>query len=896
MKENQAYLAEMEEIAQVGIWDWDLSSDHVEVSDGLFRIFGLEPGSVEFSRARFMDLVSPEDRERVAEAIDGALQEKKPYHVQFRIVRPDDSLRWVQSRGRVEYDAEGAPIRLVGIAQDVTDRERNEADLRSSEARFRGLFEQAAVGVAEIETATGRFLRINQKYCDILGRSKQEMEGRAFQEITHPEDLQEDLDNMEALKAGRIREFCMKKRYARPDDSFVWVELTVSPLWEIGQPPDHHVAVVIDITEKERAEENQLEQARNIDLILRSTLDGYILADSDGRILEVNPAYSQMIGYSPEELCSMNIRAIEAQLSPEEIERRIERMVRLGKDRFETNHRRKDGQILDLDVSIGILPGDGGDNVAAFVRDITERKRTREALELSEARFREMAEHIREVFWLFDWADQRVIYASPAYETIWGRSLDDLYQSYDEWGRSVHPEDRAYAQASFERTLETGGGEPREYRIVRPDGAVRHISDRAFLIRDPNGEVERIAGIAEDVTDKKAEEEERRAFDAKMQHAQKLESLGTLAGGIAHDFNNLLMAVLGNADRALAALPPDSPASGFVQKIEKTGRRAAELTNQMLAYSGKGKFLIQPIHLDRLVGEMAHLLETVISKKAELKFSFAPGLPPVLADGNQLSQVVMNLILNASEAFEGQNGTILLNTGMIEPDRDYLAQCYLGEDLPEGRYAYLEVSDTGQGMDDATQEKIFDPFFTTKFAGRGLGLAAVLGIVRGHKGTIYVSSDPGLGSVFRVLLPLAAPSTEWAAPERQIQPEELGGVTVLLVDDDAAVLEISKQMLEGLGLTVLTASNGREGVEVFRSHHGEIALVLLDLTMPEMDGEEALQAMREIHPEVRVLLSSGFGEMHAMSRFAGKGLAGFIQKPYQTAELLAQVEKALKKP
>jgi nitrogen-specific signal transduction histidine kinase len=396
-----------------------------------------------------------------------------------------------------------------------------------------------------------------------------------------------------------------------------------------------------------------------------------------------------------------------------------------------------------------------------------------------------------------------------------------------------------------------------------------------------------------DITARKREEEERQAFQAKLQHAQKLESLGVLAGGIAHDFNNLLMAILGNADLALELLSPESPGREYVEKIETTAQRAAGLTNQMLAYSGKGRFLIQSIQLDRLVGEMAHLLETVISKKAELRMKFEPDLPAVEADASQVRQIVMNLITNGSEALGDANGQLTIATGTVEADRAYLSRCYLGDEVSDGTYVFLEVSDTGEGMDEETRKKIFDPFFTTKFTGRGLGLAAVLGIVRGHNGTINVYSEPGLGSSFKVLLPASERKVD-DRPETPARTEgTLEGATILVVEDDAAVLDVTSLMLEKAGFRVLTATNGQEGVDLFRLYKDDIGLVVLDMTMPVMDGEEAFRGMRDIDPGVRVLLSSGYNEQDATNRFAGKGLAGFIQKPYRSVDLLNRVREIL---
>jgi PAS domain S-box-containing protein len=396
-----------------------------------------------------------------------------------------------------------------------------------------------------------------------------------------------------------------------------------------------------------------------------------------------------------------------------------------------------------------------------------------------------------------------------------------------------------------------------------------------------------------DVTRRKQAEEENQRLEAQFRQAQKLESLGLLAGGIAHDFNNLLMAILGNSDLALNAVPGTSPARNHILEIERASRRAAELCRQLLAYSGRSQFTIEPINLSEAMAEMSQMLEVSISKKATLSCQFTADLPRVEADVAQVRQVIMNLITNASDSLGERSGTIRLATGVQPCDRALLQGCYLGEALPEGPYVYMEVADTGCGMDPETKARIFDPFFTTKSTGRGLGLAAVLGIVRGHQGCIEVQSSPGYGSLFRVFLPVR---TSAAAPARSAADTPAawrGSGTVLVVDDEETVRVVTRQMLQRAGFSVLTASDGREALTLYAQHRDEIVCVMLDLTMPLMDGEETLRELRRIDPSVRVLMSSGYSEQEIDQRFAGQGVAGFISKPYSSTELVAKFRQAL---
>ncbi len=419
---------------------------------------------------------------------------------------------------------------------------------------------------------------------------------------------------------------------------------------------------------------------------------------------------------------------------------------------------------------------------------------------------------------------------------------------------------------------------------------------RVFVQRQADKLREANLELTREIAHRQKVEEQRRRLETQIQHAQKLESLGVLAGGIAHDFNNILMGVLGNADLGLLELSPVSPVRENLEEIRRAATRAADLCRQMLAYSGKGRFVVEPIDLSDVVREMAHMLGVSISKNVGLRYDFAENLPAVEADVTQIRQVVMNLITNASEAIGEASGMISVTTGASECDRARLGETYLAEDLAEGVYVTLEVSDTGCGMDAETKAKIFDPFFSTKFAGRGLGLAALLGIVRGHRGAVTVDSEVGRGTTFTVLLPACGLPAVGHRPGEAEGVSWRGSGTILLTDDEETVRTVGKRMLEAIGFEVLTANDGREAVEMYRKHTGRIDCVILDLTMPHMDGEAALHELRRIDPGARVLLSSGYDEQEVTARFCEAGMAGFIQKPYQLETLAAQLRQVLEKP
>ena len=391
------------------------------------------------------------------------------------------------------------------------------------------------------------------------------------------------------------------------------------------------------------------------------------------------------------------------------------------------------------------------------------------------------------------------------------------------------------------------------------------------------------------IVNRKRDEEARLKLEQQLLHTQKLESLGVLAGGIAHDFNNILTAIIGNADLALMRINRESPAVDNLHRIEQAASRAADLAKQMLAYSGKGKFLVESLDMNRLLEEMLHMLEVSISKNAVMRFNLAKPLPTVEADATQIRQIIMNLVINASEAIGDRSGVISATTGCMECDENYLKDVWLDENLAPGLYIYLEISDSGCGMDKETMAKLFDPFFTTKFTGRGLGMSAVMGIVRGHRGAIKVYSEPGRGSSFKILLPASGRPAE-ILNDDIAKDDWRGSGRVLLVDDEEGVRRIGGEMLKELGFTTVTADDGREALDMFRQNR-DFAFVILDLTMPHMDGEQCFRELRLLKPDVKVIISSGYNENEVTQKFLGKGLAGFIQKPYRFGELKEAVKK-----
>jgi two-component system, cell cycle sensor histidine kinase and response regulator CckA len=484
---------------------------------------------------------------------------------------------------------------------------------------------------------------------------------------------------------------------------------------------------------------------------------------------------------------------------------------------------------------------------------------------------------------VFKWRNAEgcpVDYVSANLQSVLGYAPDELISGAISYDSIMFPGDVDRVNAEVGEHVDAGDEWfEQEYRLLHKDGRVRIVNDFTKIVRNTEGIATHFHGYLVDITDRRAQEAEHTRIEEQVRHAQKLESLGVLAGGIAHDFNNLLVGVLGNATLAMEELPDHSAARPLLNDLQVAARRAAELTRQLLAYSGKGKFVVEPVDLSALVRETGRLLAAAVSKKAQVQTELRDDLPCVRADATQLRQVTMNLITNASDALGNVPGTITIRTRRMYATRAWLSRAQVGADAAEGEYLVLEVTDTGAGMDTEEMSQIFDPFYSTKGPGRGLGLAAVLGIVRGHRGAVRITSVTGQGTTVAVLLPV-----DNALPVNGVAATSATGDrgTVLIVDDDTLALRVAERVMQRDGYRVLTATNGRTALEVYAERGPSIDLVLLDLTMPELSGWETLRELQQLDPAVTVLLMSGYSQAPGASL---EGAAAFLAKPYSAAEL-----------
>ncbi len=527
-------------------------------------------------------------------------------------------------------------------------------------------------------------------------------------------------------------------------------------------------------------------------------------------------------------------------------------------------------------------------------QELAERRKAEESLKASEEKFRTLVNNSFDVIFVLN-SGGIFQFVSPSWETHFGYPEADVIGT--NFQQFVHPDDVLHCVTYLMQVMTIGAAATcPPYRIKHADGSWRLFIANGTMHTDSSGNPLYI-GIGRDITDEKRLEEERLNLERQFLHAQKLESLGIMAGGIAHDFNNLLTVIIGNLELSSVHIDSASRAAPRIEQAMQASLRAADLTRHMLAYSGRGVFELQQLDLNQLVKENCDLFRTTVPKTITMETMISVSLPPILGDAGQLQQVIMNLITNAAEAIDGEPGSIVITTGIQECDKKLLQQSRLEQKPPPGQYVFIDVTDSGCGMDEETQRRIFEPFYTTKFTGRGLGMSSVMGIIKSHNGAILLISKPGSGSTFKVLLPIFTGENDAilselsdAVPSKS--HSDIEGA-VLVVDDEERVREVCKGYLSSMGLRTLCAADGREAVEIFSRHMHDISLVILDLTMPHMDGVGVmtLHELRLLQPDVKVIINSGHATQSAARNFITDKPDDFIQKPFQMQEIQEKITR-----
>ena len=614
---------------------------------------------------------------------------------------------------------------------------------------------------------------------------------------------------------------------------------------------------------------------------------GVLLGDAERRIIYANPAFTRLTGYHVEDIIGHNCALLQGPDTDPISLAAIHRALSQAQPfEGELINYRKDGSKFWNHLTITPVFGLDGrvSNFIAVQLDVTPQRQAAERLAVSEERFRQIAENIQEVFWMTDPQKNKVLYISPAYETIWGRRCQDIISQPSEWLRAIHPDDQGRVAAATLRQVE--GDYDETYRVVRPDGSIRWVRDKAYPIKNEAGEVYRIVGTAEDIT-------EYRQLQTQFLQSQKMEAIGTLAGGIAHDFNNILTAITGYTELVKLQVDNQPRLLEHLNASLQACSRATDLVRQILAFSRQNGTDRKPAQLKHVIQESLTLLRATIPVTIAFETDLADGLPLVLADDTQIHQVMMNLGTNAAQAMKDQFGKLSVRLDLVEITDDL--RCQTGR-LQRGPHVRLTVTDTGRGMSTETMARIFEPFFTTKAPGQGtgLGLAVVHGVMQTHEGAVIVKSSPDKGASFELYFPAHAQSPAHhppASPEDEVPRGN--GERILFVDDEVPIMMIGRMMLAEMGYRVEAGTDPQAMLTLFKDNPNDFDLVITDLTMPGFSGLDLARTVLELRPGLPVLLTTGYSATLTAEHTRKLGITELLLKPLSMQALGQAIRQAL---
>ena len=893
--EREGHLQRVLAATGAGAFDADLVNRRSYFNPNFGLLFGYAPGEAPTSWEAYAQQVHPDDL-RVMRANAAVAETGHTFTSDCRITRADGTTGWVRIVADVTRDEDGVGIRSSGTVIDINAERTATEALRESERQLTAAQRLSGIGSWSWNVVTGEVTWSAEMF-RILGYDPATtvpsfalVLAVAIDEVRQSQFL--GLVER-ALHDQASYDFEMPMR--RPDGMVRLLSTRGEVERDAAGKAVRMTGTAEDVTERRHAMEALRQAEQELYRAQRMARVGSFVRSARTAQLWWSPMTRTILEIADDETPTLELAL--SRFTPDDAalyRSLVQRALDTGEGyEIEAETVMPSGRRLFVRLSGEVDRDQDGTTVSlhGLLADITEQREQERALRESEQRFRTIWE-ASPIGIRFSNANGNSVYANPRLLEMFDCTLEDFRD--ESWRERIHPDDRERV-AIYTRAAREGAEAIRvEYRVVWRDGSVHHVRATLAILRAPDGRFAGHIGALEDLTEETSAREEKARLERQINQSQKLESLGVLAGGIAHDFNNLLVGVLTNASMALMDMSPDEPSYDTVREIEHAAQRAAELTRQLLAYAGKGRFIIEPLSFSELAVEMTQLLRTVVSKRASLRLDVQHDLPLVRGDATQLRQVLMNLITNASDSLGDGDGEILLRTQLVTTVDSRPGAMYFGGPLGAGPWVVLEVADTGSGMDVETVQRIFDPFFTTKFTGRGLGLAATLGIVRGHDGAILVRSAPGQGTSVSLYFPVTSGVRRDTPLSTAVAMAGAG--TILVVDDDDGVRAVARSLLQRQGYTVALATNGREGVEKFVALGKAVRAVLLDLTMPVMGGEEALRQLQAIAPDVRVVLMSGYSDTDVEHSFTGAGLSGFLQKPFRADDVYRALEIALADP
>jgi len=780
-------------------------------------------------------------------------------------------------------DPQGNFVMSRSMVLDMTLRRRQEELLRESEALYRTALETTSDGISIIDVQAGRYLYVNQRLMNTIGRPDENIAGQPLSIYVHPEDADIARNKYKAIKASGKERVYYELRALKPDGAIVMLGITATET--IYQGKAAIISFVSDITEQKRIEEALRESEELYRTAIEKTNDGIAIVQ-EGKFAFVNQKLLKTIGRTRDEVFNQPLGIY---FHPDDFTRVGEYFTARiqGKDApasYDIRVMKPDGTYVTLNIKSVRIIYKRKPATISFVTDVTEQQRAEEVLRQSEERYRTIFESIDDDYFETDLEGFFTFLNGPVSWTQFRR--DELIGTKFE--RYVTPEMARRIRAVFNTIYrEDKSQRIPECEIILKDGTTGHLEMSVSLIRDARGLPVGFRGVTRDVSDRFAMEAEHRKLMEQLHEAQKMEAVGTLAGGIAHDFNNLLMGIQGYTSLMLLEVDPAHRYFEQLKSVQTLVQSGAGLTRQLLGFARAGRYEVLATDLNDLTAKSINLFGRT-RKEIRIFEKYAEKLWPVEVDRGQIEQMLLNLFVNAWQAMPG-GGSLYIETNNIVMEEP-LVKFY---DLKSGRYVKISITDTGIGMDEKTRQRIFDPFFTTKGLGRGtgLGLASAYGIAKGHAGVITVYSEKGQGTTFNIYL---RASSKTIPREESVETEPAPGLeTILLIDDERVITEVTGRLLKELGYTVMTANNGEEAIRIYTEKHADIDLVIIDMIMPGMSGSDTFDRLKAINPSIRTILSSGYSLNGQASRILRKGCKSFLQKPFGIGELSKKIREAL---
>jgi PAS domain S-box-containing protein len=836
------------------------------ISPGYQRIWGRSPEDLYVNPHQWAEAILPEDRDRVLTVFATLMQSQPSVSIEYRIARPDGSVRWVNDRGFQVRDAAGLLIRLTGIVADITERKQVEiASLRL--AAIVESSDDAIIG-KDLNSIVTSWNRGAEK---IFGYTAREMVGSSIMKLIPEDRRDEENQILGKIKVGESVEHFETLRQTK-DGRLITVSVTASPIKDASGKPIGVSKVARDITERKQAEQARLALEERYRALFEYAPDGIVIADPESHYIDANSSICRMLGYTRDELIGLHASDIVVHSEIQQIEPALKIIKSKADYHREWQFRRKDSSVFAAEVIAAAMP-DG--NLLGMIRDITDRKRDQEQIAEQAA----LLEKARDAILVCDLRGT-VLFWNNGAEQIYGWTRQETM------GRNIveflYADSKKFKE--FNELILRQGEWSGELQHFTRDKREISVESRMTLIRDNEGLPKSVLAINTDITDRKS-------IEAQLMRAQRMESIGTLAGGIAHDLNNILSPIILSIG-VLKAISDQPQAGRMLEIIETSAKRGSDIVRQVLSFARgveSQKTLVQPKHL---LKDLENIIKDTFPKDIRLQFSAPSEAWTILGDPTQMQQILLNLCVNARDAMpNGGNLTVAVENSLL--DEQYAT---MHIEAKPGRYVIISITDSGSGIPREHLDKIFMPFFTTKDLnkGTGLGLSTVMAIVKSHDGFVNVYSEPGKGSTFKVYLPamVISPEAREQASAKASLPRG-NGEMVLVVDDEPSILTVTNQTLQAFGYRVLTATDGADAVAVYVQHKNEIAVILTDMMMPVMDGAAVIHALKRINPGVKIIAASGLNAYGGLVNASGAGIKHFLTKPYTAETLLTALRTIL---